>query len=99
MKSVLKVLVCALVLSLFLCSASLAADLININTATAEELTELPGIGPVIAAKIVEHRTAQPFQNAESIMDVKGIGQAKYDAIKDLITVTEEAPKEAPKQE
>ncbi len=84
-------------------AALLAVDKININTATPEQLTELPGIGPAIAAKIVEHRTAHPFTSAEQIMDVKGIGQAKYEAVKDLIIVEEVAPKTegkaAPKKE
>jgi competence protein ComEA len=84
-------------------AALLAADKININTATPEQLTELPGIGPATAAKIVEHRTAHPFTSAEQIMDVKGIGQAKYDAVKELIVVEELDPKAeknaAPKKE
>jgi competence protein ComEA len=93
-KNFLKLTMCALVLSLFLCTASLAGGLININTATVQELTELPGIGPATAAKIVDHRESQPFQNKESIMDVKGIGPAKYEAIKELITVDEKDQKQ-----
>jgi len=72
---------------------ALAMDVVDINTATVEQLTELPGIGPAIAAKIVAHRAAHPFTSVEQIMDVNGIGQAKFDAIKDSITVEKAAPK------
>ena len=62
--------------------------LININTASAAELEALPGIGPVIAERIVAHREANgEFQNRYSIMDVPGIGAGIYDKIKDSICV------------
>lgn len=61
---------------------------ININTASAEELMELPGIGESISKNIIEYRTENgPFQRIEDIANVKGIGDAKYMEIKDLITV------------
>jgi competence protein ComEA len=61
---------------------------ININTATAEELDTLPGVGEVTAAKIVEYRQQHgPFRTVEDIMDVPGIGEAKFDAMRELITV------------
>lgn len=64
------------------------ALLININTASAAELEALPGIGPVIAERIVAHREANgEFQNRYSIMDVPGIGAGIYDKIKDSICV------------
>ncbi|NOH03454.1 MAG: ComEA family DNA-binding protein [Chloroflexi bacterium] len=63
-------------------------DLININTATAEELDSLPGIGPTIAQRIIDYRTENgPFETIEDIMDVSGIGPSTFDQIKDLITV------------
>jgi len=47
---------------------------VNINTATAEELNTLPGIGPAYAERIIRHRQEQgPFENIEQIMEVKGI--------------------------
>lgn len=61
--------------------------LININTATAEELQQLNGIGPVIAERIVEYAQTLGFKSIEEIKNVKGIGEKKFEAIKDKITV------------
>ena len=59
---------------------------VNLNTATVEQLDALPGIGPVIAQRIVDYREINgPFAAPEEIMDVKGIGQATYEKLKDLI--------------
>jgi competence protein ComEA len=64
------------------------ADLININTASSEELDSLPGIGPTTAQKIIDYRIQHgDFQQIEDIMNVSGIGPATFDDIKDLITV------------
>ncbi len=64
------------------------ADLIDINTATLEQLDALPGIGPTTAQKIIDYRTEHgPFQRIEDIMDVSGIGPSTFDKIKNLITV------------
>jgi competence protein ComEA len=61
--------------------------LVNINIATLDDLDTLPGIGPSIAQKIIDYRDANgSFPNAEAIMNVSGIGEAKYNQIKDLIT-------------
>ena len=65
-----------------------SASLININTATAEQLDTLPGIGPTTAQKIIDYREANgPFEQIEQIMNVAGIGPATFDRIRDLITV------------
>jgi competence protein ComEA len=70
-------------------SSSLQGDgsgLIDINTANAQELEALPAIGPVTAQAIVDHRMANgPFRSIEDLVDVKGIGQATLDKIRDLI--------------
>jgi competence protein ComEA len=60
------------------------AKLVNLNTASLEELDTLPGVGPATAQLIVKGR---PFGAVEDLMRVKGIGQATFDKIKDLITV------------
>jgi len=65
-----------------------AAGLINLNTATQADLEMLPGIGPTTAAAIISYREANgPFATLEALMDVPGIGEGKFGAIKDLITV------------
>lgn len=61
--------------------------IVNINTATLEELTKLPSIGEVIALRIIEYRQKNPFKNKEEIKNVKGVGDAIYEKIKDYITV------------
>lgn len=61
--------------------------LININTASLDELKQLTGVGDVIAQRIIEYRSVTPFKNKEDIMSVKGIGNATYDKFKDQITV------------
>ena len=61
--------------------------LININTADINELDELPGVGPAIAQKIIDYRTANgSFANIEAILEVSGIGEVKFEGIRDLIT-------------
>jgi competence protein ComEA len=65
-----------------------ATGKININTASAEELDKLPGIGPSIAQAIIDYRTKNGlFKQIEDINDVKGIGDALFEKIKDQITV------------
>jgi competence protein ComEA len=60
---------------------------ININTADQAQFETLPGIGPSIAQRIVEHRQAHgPFARIEDIVDVSGIGQGTFEKIQDLIT-------------
>lgn len=61
---------------------------ININTATVEELCSLPGIGEVLAGKITEYRGQNgQFKSIDEIMNVSGIGVAKFEKIKTYITV------------
>lgn len=61
---------------------------VNINTATQEELETLPGIGPVLAGRIIEYRQKNGrFLSAEDIKNVSGIGDAKFEQIKDKITL------------
>ena len=59
---------------------------ININTATAEELETLPGIGPTRSAAIIDYReTNGPFYKLEDLMQVPGIGPSTFDALKEQI--------------
>jgi competence protein ComEA len=61
---------------------------ININTATAEELVSLPGIGPSIAQQIIKYRQENgPFQVLEAIQDVPGIGPGIFEKIQEQITL------------
>jgi competence protein ComEA len=63
-------------------------QLVNINVATADQLDVLPGVGPATAAAIVAHRQQHgPFQSVEQLADVRGIGAAKLDALRGLVTV------------
>ena len=63
------------------------SGLVNINTASADELKTLTGIGDVTAEKIIEYRSSTAFKSKEDIMSVDGIGSKTYEKIKDDITV------------
>ena len=61
---------------------------VNINKASQEELDSLPGIGPSTARKILEYRKQNGnFKNIEDIKEVSGIGEAKFEKIREMITV------------
>ncbi|MGY1681112.1 ComEA family DNA-binding protein [Geodermatophilus sp. SYSU D01176] len=61
---------------------------VDLNTATAADLDALPGIGPVLAARIVEHRERNgPFRSVEQLDDVPGIGPTTYAELAELVTV------------
>lgn len=62
-------------------------SLININSATLEELTKLPSIGESKAKEIIEYRAKTPFTKVEDIKNISGIGDATYNKLKDLIEV------------
>jgi len=69
-------------------ATSLDQGLVNINTASLEELDSLPGIGPTIAQRILDYRDENgPFETIEDIMNVSGVGPSTFDQIKDLITI------------
>lgn len=73
---------------LILAPSAFCREKININTASAEQLTQLSGIGPALAERIVDFREHNgAFLNIQDIMLVRGIGVKMFEAIKDQITV------------
>ena len=63
------------------------SEKININTATKDELKTLNGIGDATANKIINYRKSNPFKEIEDIMNVPGIGEAKFNNIKNDICI------------
>ena len=63
-------------------------DLVDLNTADAEELAGLEGIGPALAERIIAYREENgPFEHASDVMNVPGIGEGIFAKIKDSVTV------------
>ena len=66
---------------------SSTAGPVDLNRATESELDVLPGVGPATAAAIVAHRGANgPFSRVDDLLEVRGIGPAKLEALRDLVT-------------
>ena len=64
---------------------------VNINTASAEELQLIPGIGDILSQAIIDYREANgPFERTEDIMAVPGIGQGRFEAAAEKITIGDE---------
>ncbi|MBQ3307127.1 MAG: helix-hairpin-helix domain-containing protein [Bacilli bacterium] len=71
-----------------ICSEEISSSKININTASKEELMELPGIGDAKAQDIIQYREEHgPFQSIEDVQNVSGIGESLYSKIQENITV------------
>ncbi len=62
---------------------------VNINTATVEQLTTLPGVGPKLAARVIEYRQKSPFRSTRELMNVKGVGEKNFAKIEAYLTVGE----------
>jgi len=69
-------------------SKPVSTDKVNLNTASLEQLQTLPGVGPEMAKRIVEHRTKiGKFTKIEEILNVKGIGEKRFQKMKDRLVV------------
>jgi competence protein ComEA len=63
---------------------------VNLNTATVEQLTTLPGVGAKLAARIVEYREkVGRFRSADELLNVKGIGEKNFQKLEPWLTVSE----------
>ena len=69
-------------------NANAQATLVNLNTATVQQLDTLPGIGATVAARIIEYRQKNgPFKKIEELMNVRGVGEKNFLKLKPQITV------------
>jgi competence protein ComEA len=67
-------------------TAAVAASPVHLNSATAEQLDELPGVGPATAQRIIDYRTTSgPFKTVDELDSVSGIGPAKLAELRDLV--------------
>jgi competence protein ComEA len=71
-------------------AAVVSTEVVNLNSATADQIATLPGIGPKTADLVVQYRVKNgPFKKIEEIMNVRGIGEKSFLKIKDRLTVAQ----------
>ncbi len=68
-------------------SGEVVGTVLDLNSATIQELDTLPKVGPALAKRIVEYREKQSFSTLEDLRKVKGIGAKMFEAIKPLVTI------------
>ena len=74
--------------SIIVSDGSSRNPIININSATQSDLEKLPGIGSSTAEKIIDYRTKNgKFKKIEDLMNISGIGESKFNNIKDYISI------------
>jgi competence protein ComEA len=90
----MKTLTALLAIACVIATVSVAAagdrpDVVNINTASAEQLQLLPRVGPALAERIIEYREANgPFRTADEIVAVKGIGDSAFEKLKPYLVTS-----------
>jgi len=67
---------------------SAGTGVLNLNTATLDQIDALPGISPQVAAAVVAERTARPFSRPEDVMRVRGLSRKRFERLRPYLTVT-----------
>ncbi len=88
------VVTCAFSMGLVHAAKSTPTGKVNLNSATAQQLTALPGVGEKLAARIVEYRQKSGgFKSPQELMNVKGIGEKNFQKLQQYLVVGESAPR------